>query len=156
MNFLRDYILNFFCSGMKSGEEVFGMMKTAQMSVTEEAKFALLRGLMKNGDLADLRVALKKWPLQLDEQNFLTAIEDLCLNDRHSWLEELLNTAQLETFSPHFAKQVQTLCIQLINCRKHYAAFYAYKTLVKPSSEVGYAKDLIKQMVTAKSVSRPN
>lgn len=45
------------------------------------------------------------------------------------------------------------LCVRLIRQEKFDGAFFVYKQLVKPSSEFGYAKELIRQMVKTKAVS---
>lgn len=74
---------------MKGGENIFVMMKSAQIPVNDQAKFALIRGIIINGNLDEFKTALEKYPFELSEETFLPALEDLCFNDRHTWLLEV-------------------------------------------------------------------
>lgn len=78
-----------FSRGLKGGENIFAMMKSAQIPVSDPAKFALIRGTIINGNFEEYKTTLHKYPLVLAEDLFLLALEDLCLHDRHTWLLEV-------------------------------------------------------------------
>lgn len=78
-----------FCSGLEGGESVFEMIKFAEVAISDESKFALIRGLIIKGDFEGFKTALADYSIVIDEETFLVALEDLTLNDRHLWLPEV-------------------------------------------------------------------
>lgn len=123
------------------------MMKSAQIPISENIKMSLIRGVIKGRHHGELKDALERYPVKFDEQQFLKVLEDLCLNEKHHWLPELLKKISSEEFSRSFFKGLELLCIQLIHCGKCSPAIYIYKGMIKPSGESEYAKELIEQMV---------
>lgn len=81
--------LTCFCSGLEGGESIFEMMKSAEIEVSHDSKFALIRGLIIKGDFEGFKTALLDNSITIDEETFLVALEDLSLNDRHLWLPEV-------------------------------------------------------------------
>lgn len=65
------------------------MMKSAQIPFSDDTKFSLIRGLIINGSQEDFKTALQKYPLILDEEKFLIALEDSCSNNKHLWLQKV-------------------------------------------------------------------
>lgn len=81
------YISYSYCCfrGLEGGENISKM----KVPINDTAKFALIRGTIIKGDITQFRAALQKYPVLIDEQKFLLALEDLCLNDKHLWLPEV-------------------------------------------------------------------
>lgn len=65
------------------------MMKFAEIPITSKTRFALVRGLIIKGNLEEFKEALVTYNFEMDEETFLSAVEDLCLNDKHFWLPEV-------------------------------------------------------------------
>ncbi|KAG5894067.1 hypothetical protein JTB14_003926 [Gonioctena quinquepunctata] len=124
--------------GLKAAESVLLTMKTAHVPETLNTKLALLKGVLRRNDYDDFTKILDKYPVELDENQLLSVLQELGLYGNVSWLAELNVLFGTWTISREFINNLKNTCTHLVHMNKSKNALTIFEYFVPSGTEENF------------------
>ncbi|XP_076250626.1 leucine-rich PPR motif-containing protein, mitochondrial-like isoform X2 [Rhynchophorus ferrugineus] len=143
-------LANSIHGGLKLSEIILNIMKSAQIDPNNKTKIAILRGLIKRGDLKDFTIASELYNFEFTGDEFLLLLKELGLMGNEDWLSLIQNNFKHILVTQEMEMKIENVCIHLIHMQMPVSAMKIYEKFIQPIPAKLYGYKLLKEMLHCK------